>query len=274
MALLLGLTLLEAATLAHGAREAWREASIHLRRVRGWLALAPYILGLWWHRQRCPSCGKRLAFLKGGLCDRCAAAALPALRLKAAQLDAEAEGWAMEAAEASRRAYEAERRAAAHDLERDEAASRMEAAEHRARGLAAELEEQAGRVEQLEAALFSQRAVALQWKGLFLRMLALAVRQTLLAARRRDSLNAICARLRWYRTELGREQQARARTAMQQAAGAGAVLDRETAARILRAYGEHAAQGWSRASGEDTTQALSRFNQALASLLSEREGTP
>jgi hypothetical protein len=141
----LGLTLHEAAVLAHGAKEAWGQMHHALRRAC--LSLAFLGLLVWPirpllpPRRRCATCGRRLP--TGGAaahCDRCAAACLPALRLKVAQLEAQAEEDTLALADACYRAHLAEREKEQAQRQAHNQELRAEAAEARARELAAELE--------------------------------------------------------------------------------------------------------------------------------------
>jgi hypothetical protein len=92
----LGYTLLEAAFAAGAVVSAHHRAATALRKARR--TLSGY--GLWlrmgwrlrWNRKACEACGKLLPVGSGAAhCDRCAAASLPAFRLKLAQKEAEHE---------------------------------------------------------------------------------------------------------------------------------------------------------------------------------------
>lgn len=197
-----GLTLHEAAVVAHSAREAWRRLQQGWhgagRMARACAGMVRTRFCLWAFRVPCEKCQQRLpAGRLLGYCDRCLAASVPFLRMKVAQLQAEADETLVELGEASRRAYAAE--------------ERSDHAERRARDLGAELEALGGELERLTEETEDLARMRRAWKGLFLRMLALALQQHAKAVQRKDSLRAACKRLRWYRAELAGEQARRIR---------------------------------------------------------------
>lgn len=204
VATLLGLTLHEAAVAAYSAQEAWGRLRLGLGRLVRALRLLGALAGLlWrvlWQAERCATCGGLLRlFSAAAHCDRCAAASVPTLRLKVAQLGQEVEGLTLELSEAAERVHNA--------LERQVQAERAaEESTLRAASLAVEFEATAEDLERLEAGVAWEQARGGNWRTLFLRALALALHQHALSVRRKDRLRAAQQRLSWYRTELAAEQ--------------------------------------------------------------------
>ncbi|KFE60119.1 hypothetical protein [Hyalangium minutum] len=219
VALLLGLTLHEAAVLAHSVQEASQRALAWARRARaaaawGWIChgyrraragLARRWEG-WRRAPRCPKCQGRLPQARAGAeaCDTCLALAVPALRMKAAQLEAQNAGLLVALGEAQQRAYDAE-------LRRDKAGEAMGNLGAQLEALGWDLELMTSTRDAWKDIAQARTAARDQWRALFLRALALALHQHACAVRRKDSLKAVCTRLRWYRGELAAEQLRRAK---------------------------------------------------------------
>ncbi|MFL5344379.1 MAG: hypothetical protein ACJ8AT_06285 [Hyalangium sp.] len=102
---------------------------------------------------------------------------LEEVRRECGRLREEVEGLTLDLSEARRGGAEAERERDGAFQKADAQEARAEAAEHRARELGAELEAQAELLERLDGEAWIRLATIIQWRGLFLRMLALAVHQ-------------------------------------------------------------------------------------------------